>query len=153
MADPCTPIPPGCFLIPRFVHLSQVLPGAGAFTAQAIYTFPPGTRGLTFWITYTSAGAPTGGPAFRLEGTNGTETARQLIQDDSSLAVAQPNAEVNVEMETVLGPIPANATPVVYKLPYNVDPGETGVRLLAAEDGNTGAPGTILIAITGEGGC
>lgn len=148
----CNPIPPGCFVIPRFVHLSQVLPAAGAFTSQGFYTFPPGTRGLTFWITYTRGGAA-GAPAFRLEGTNGTEQARQLIQDDSSLAVTQPNATVNVEMETLLGPIPADGSAVVYKLPYTVDPGETGVRLLAAEVGNVGAPGTILIAITGEGGC
>lgn len=148
----CEPVIVGCFELTREVHLSQVLPAAGAFTSQNFFDLPTGTRGLTFWITYTQGGAA-GAPAFRLQGTNGTEQARQLIQDDSSLAVAQPNAEVNVEMETVLGPIPANATPIVYKLPYTVDPGETGVRLTVAEDGNIAAPGTILIAITGEGGC
>lgn len=151
MAD-CIPIVAGCFVVPRFVHLAQVLPPAGAYTSQGFYTFPVATRGLTFWITY-ERGGPAGAPAFRLEGTNGIEEARQLIQADGSLAVVQPEGSVNVLQETVLGPIPADDEPLVYKLPYNVDPGETGVRLLVAEVGNLAAPGTITVAITGEGGC
>lgn len=141
-----------CFLVSREVHLSQVLPAAGAYTSQAFYTFPAGTSGLTFWISYVRGDAA-GAPAFRLEGTNGVEVARQLIQDDGSLVVAQPEATVEVLLETLLGPIPADGNVMIYKLPYNVDPGESGVRLLAAEVGNIAVPGTILIATTGRGGC
>lgn len=136
--------------------MDQELPAAGAFTAQAFFVYPnplgfsTSVTGITFWITYTPNGAG-GAPAFRLEGSNGTEIARQLIQDDGSLVVAQPEGMVNVLLETVLGPIDPAVT--VYKLPYNVDPGEIAVRLLAAEVGNVGTPGDILIAITGHGGC
>ncbi len=153
---PCEPIAPACFAITREEHLNQVLPPAGAYTNQAFFEYPSpagfesGVHGITFWITYTPNGAG-GAPAFRLEGTNDTEEARQLIQDDGSLVVAQPEGTVNVLQETVLGPISPITT--VYKLPYNVDPGETGVRLLAAEVGNIAAPGDIVIAITGRGGC
>lgn len=156
---PCEPVQAGCFEITREVHLAETeLPALGAFTAQDFYTFPAiagfgsSVQGITFYVTYTRGGAD-GAPVFRLEVTNGTEEARQLIQDDGSLVTAQPEGTVNVLQENLAGPIPADDNPLVYHLPWKRAYGTTGVRLLVAEVGNTAAPGTCEITLTGSGAC
>lgn len=154
---PSVPTPPGTtptpsnFVIPRTVQLATpALPLGGVFTAQPNTVIPLGTKRITYWITYTR-GAAGGFPAFRAEWFNGTEQANNTILDSGSLVPVQPFAEANFYQEELLGPAPATAAAIVYELTFEVPPGTIGARLLAAEQGATGSPGTITIAMTGSG--
>jgi hypothetical protein len=141
------------FVVDRTVHLaSQVLPAAGAFTAQPMESVPLGTKFLTYVVTYTR-GAAGGYPVFRHESTNGVETnVREPLQNDSSLVVAQPDGAVDVVMEEIDGPAPADGDPIVFYLRYELMDGATAARLLVAEKGDPANPGTVAIARTGSGG-
>lgn len=136
--------------IPRTVIFNGVLPGAGAFTNPLFASVPIGTKRVTFWVTYTRGGVG-GFPAFRAQWSNGVEEANEAVEDLSSLVVAQPIGTINVYEHEMLGPIPGNATPLVYPLVFDVPDGTSGVRLIAAERGAIATPGTVLIALTGSG--
>lgn len=137
------------FVVERAVHLaSTVLPGGGLFTSQAFTPLPPGAKEISYWITYTR-GAAGGYPAAQVQWTNGTEQSSQLILDQSSISPGTPIADVNVYVEEVLLPAPNSDAALSYVLTAIVPQGATGFRLLAAERGAPGTPGTILIAYTG----
>lgn len=154
-ADVITPgsiivVTPG-FVLGRRVHLAaSALPGAGAFTAQAFTPVPIATKRITYWVTY-ARGAAGGFPAFRAQWTNGTELANEAVEDLASLAIAQPFGSVNVLQQEILGPAPADDSGLTYPLVFEVPDASIGVRLLAAERGAPGTPGTIAIALTGSG--
>lgn len=139
------------FILNRTVHLdSQVLPAAGVFTSQLFQTIPNGTKQVTFWVTYTR-GAAGGFPAFRTQWSNGVEQGFDMVEDVASLAVANPIASTNVYQHEILGPAPSSNTAIVYPLVFSVPDNTTSIRLIAAERGVPGTPGTILVALTGSG--
>lgn len=143
----------GCRTTDRAVLFDDTLPAAGEYTEYVFLVLEPCTNCVTFWITYTSAAPPAGGPSFRVEWTNGTDESRALIMDTSSLVVVQPEGFVNVPMETLVGPRPADGTPISYIMQFDVPCGATGVRLNAAESGAVGTPGDLLIAATASRDC
>lgn len=143
------------FVIPRTVEqASAALPGAGAFTSQAFSVIPLGTRRVTYWITYTR-GAAGGFPALRAEVSNGTDQVNFHVLNAASLLpgtgtpVTSDFASLNFYREELLGPVPPDASAIDYELTFEVPPGTTGIRLLAAERGVTATPGTAAWAFTG----
>lgn len=157
MADPCSPAILACYMITEVEHLPPgPLPLAGAFTTQPFFEAPSaGLKAVTFYITYTR-GAVGGFPAFRVEyapSTGGLIVYRELIMDENSLVIAQPNASVNVYQQEVLGPTPQSAAPILYDMEFTIPPGAIGVRLTAAERGVPATPGTMGITLTGLVSC
>ncbi len=159
--EPCSafipppPMPPGpvnpqcpCdFEISRAIHLDkQFLPPSGNFTNQAPYVIPAGIRHVTFYITYTY-GAPGGYALLRLIWGNGTEEAQQTLID-TDITIVQPNSLQNTLLQDLEGPIPSTTAPVSFMIEASVPGGATTVRLIAAEGGIPGAPGTIGITLT-----
>lgn len=134
----------------RIVHIaSSALPAAGAFTSQGFQNVPKGTLRITYWVTYTRGGAG-GYPVFHHEYSNGIDVAREIIQDDSSLDMTSPpNGRVDLGLEELKGPVPADDTAIKYALTFQQLPVATDrVRLLVAEAGAVGTPGTIQVVIT-----
>lgn len=147
----CIPVP-DCFVTARELTLAQVLPAAGAFTSQGFTTLLNGVTGISFWVQYTR-GAAGGFPALRIQWTNGTEVARDIVLDQNSLVVVQPTGTSNVYESELLGPAPADGNAITEVYEYSAPAGSTAVRFLAAERGVTLTPGTIAIALTTRGGC
>ncbi len=159
----CTPCPPStivsptmpnpsssccAFDMPRVVHLAtQTLPASGAFTSQPQYQIPTGVRKITFYITY-SRGAPGGRAAFKLFWGNGTEEIQETIFDTDLENVDEPSAVQNLYLQTLDGPTPDDGAPVTFGIYVNIPGGSNRVRLLAAEKGVPGTPGSIGITIT-----
>lgn len=142
------------FIIPRTSHLaSAALPGAGAFTAQGFFSIPPGTQRITFLVTY-QRGAAGGKPLFQLEWTDGTTTSRDTVDDTSYVlspdVVNGPNAQNQIYLHQPLGPVPSDGSAISYDIETTVKAGKTGVRLLMAEAGVVGSPGTASIFLTGQ---
>lgn len=137
--------------IPRTELLeSQLLPAAGAFITPEWFPIPKGTTRITYWITFTR-GSATSQPVFEHHYSNGTEDAREIIQDDSSLTITAPNGVVDLALERLKGPVPADGNAITYALTYERLPAATTrVRLLAAEVGDTANPGTIQIFVTAD---
>lgn len=143
------PSPSACcsYEIPRIVHIpTGVLPAGGAFTSQPQFPIPTGIRHVTFYITYTR-GAPQGFAAFRLLWGNGQDEHQETVIDtevqDDSLTAAQSMFLQNLE-----GPVPVDGLPVNFVLYVTVPGGSNRVRLLAAEKGMPGLPGTIGVTLT-----
>lgn len=143
------------FEIERQVHLaSGPLPAAGAYTSQDYIDLRPGTTLIVFWITYTRGGAD-GQPKYRIQWGNGVETnADELLQQDAGLTITNDEGEIPYFLERPIGPPPPDDNPRTYVLPISVKDcwGAKQLRLLVAEKGNEGAPGTIAIAYTGSYG-
>lgn len=136
----------------RSVHrASAALPAAGAYTSQAYTTIPAGIVNVAFWISYTR-GAAGGYPAFRVQWSDAVDAgARDMILDESSLVVSQPEGTLDTYQETITGPTPQTDDPLVYIYSYSVPPLATGARLIAAEVGVVATPGTLAIGIAGRG--
>jgi hypothetical protein len=134
--------------IPRAVHLAtQVLPPLGSFTNQQPYRIPHGIRHITFYITYT-CGAPNGYAVFRLFWGNGVEETQETLVDATFNSISSAEVAQDMSILDLNGPIPTNNNPVNFTLEVGVPGGATTVRLIAAEQGVPGAPGTIGITLT-----
>lgn len=157
---PCTPnpiiIPPApspasqcCpYEIPRVVHLPvQTLPISGAWTNQAVYAIPERIRQMTFYVTYTR-GAAGGYPHFKLLWGNGVEETQETMIDMNYEVLPTSTAVQNMYLQNLDGPIPNTDAPVNSILHVCVPGGATTVRLLAAEEGQPGAPGSAGITLT-----
>lgn len=141
------------FTLPRTEHLiSQVLPAAGAFTAQAFQELPKGTRELIYWITYTRSPGSTGAPIFDAQWSDDVDECSELILDEGSFVAADPLGSANVYVGRILGPIPSDDNPLSYVMSYIVPYGATKFRLRSAEIGDVNNPGTIIVAVTGGTG-
>lgn len=134
--------------IDRQVHVaSQVLPAAGAFLTPEWQDIPKGTTRVTYWVTYTRGAA---GGYLRSEAhySNGSEDSREVIIDPT-LVTSQPNGRLPLLLEQFEGPQPADGNAITYALTYEGLPAATRqVRLLVAEAGVTGTPGTVAVALT-----
>lgn len=135
--------------LPRTQHLASVaLPAAGAYLAAnattsggaAAYTpveVKPHVQRLLFELSYTPASG-TGTPKVyvALLTASGSEL-RSLVGDPPTLE------------EIVLPVSPSGVGEVwIYPIPYKVDPGVIGVRLVVGESGDTGSPGTVSAEVS-----
>ncbi len=149
-------------VVPNFVLglstllASAALPAAGAFTSGDAL-LQAGAKRVTTWITYTR-GAVGGYPAFRaLSQPMPSATVptpgfyRVPILDLSSFAAAAPEGMENFYMEELLGPAPADASPIAYELTWVLPANAAIFRLQVAERGVVGTPGTIEVLWTGDG--
>jgi hypothetical protein len=137
-----------CPSIPRVVHLStRVLPPLGAYTSQQPYNIPCGMRHITFYITYIR-GAPSGFAVFRLFWGNGVEETQETLIDASFNLISSAEVSQDMSILDLNGPIPINNNPINFTLEVGVPGGATTVRLIAAEQGVPGVPGTISITLT-----
>lgn len=132
-------------------HLaSQALPAAGVYTDQAAFDVPEGTKELIIYASYSRAGVG-GRPAFLPMYGNGDSEARGVVIDSSSFAPSPPEGAYDIYMEKIGGPVPTGAgVPIEYTLRFPMDGGNTTFRLLVAELGATGTPGTIELTLTGS---
>ncbi len=152
----CPPSPPpqvvivqgGCHdhvRVSRVLHLpSQVLPAGGQFTNQAPYAIPDDVSKIAFYVTYTRA-VPGGFCVIRLKWGNGTEETQATVL----MASSTPGDQV-MRLSDLMGPIPGDDSPIGFMLETSVPGGSSTVRLLAAEGGVVGLPGTASISLTGS---
>jgi hypothetical protein len=134
--------------IPRVVHLAtQILPVAGQFTNQSPYAIPHGIRKIAFYITY-SRGAVGGFIALRLKWGNGSEETQATIIDRSAIKLDGEFSAQAMRLSDLMGPMPPDDSPVSFMLEASVPGGSSTVRLLAAEGGVPGLPGTVSITLT-----
>lgn len=132
----------------RAVHLaSQTLPGAGAFTAQAAFNVPSGVGEITFWVTYTR-GAAGGFANLQILFGNGTEEGNDVVLN-TAVTVVQPFGTQQIFEQIIEAPHPAAAGAINFVVATRVPRGATTIRMLAAEAGVVGTPGTIAIALAG----
>ncbi len=148
---PPPPCPPakccGEVEIPRTIHLlTQALPPSGNFTNQPPYQIPECVHKICFYITY-GYGAPGGYALLRMLWGNGTDETQQTLVDHDFTA-QQPFSFQNMYLQDLEGPIPQTSATVNFMVEVSVPGGCTTVRLVAAEGGNPGAPGSIGITLT-----
>lgn len=136
--------------IDRQVYVSsQALPAAGAQLDPGLFKIPKGTTRVTYWITYTR-GAAGGYCQTEAKYSNGTEEANENVQNPTLTTVA-PYGILSQLLEKQNSPVPASAAAITYCLTYERFPAATtGVRLLIAEAGVVGTPGTVAVAITAD---
>jgi len=135
------------FEIARAVHLlTSPLPPAGNYTNQGPYIIPPSIRNVAFYITY-KRGAPGGFVNLRLKWGNGTEETNETLID-TNIQVNEPGSRQNMYLQTLSGPTPPDDNPITFILETSVPGGSTTVRLIAAEGGVPGSPGTCGITLT-----
>lgn len=159
----CPPVPPpqvivvnGCHpagaVIPRTVVLpSQVLPLGGQFTSQAPYSLPVAIRDVSFYVKYVR-GVPGGFPVVRLMWGNGFEETQSSIINATFATFDGKIATNQVRLNDLVGPIPDDDSPVWFLIDSPVPGGSTTARLLIAEGGVIGIPGTAEITLTGAPG-
>lgn len=154
-ASPCVPpvahrqrTEPYGARLDRTQHRSETtLPASGNYSSQGAYTIPFGITRITYVVKYIRGG--TGGyPRFRPKWGNGTEEADEITLR-SAMTVAGHRARQKFYVQELEGPVPPNGSALTYSLPFEVPAGMTECRLLVAEAGNTGSPGTCGIAIVG----
>lgn len=149
-------LPGSTYMVERTTHLDTVLPAGGLFTNQALQDLPAGLKQLVLLVTYTRGGVG-GRPLFDIEwGTDVDTTSghHELIRDLTQFAAAGAIGQSPMFIEQNFGPTPQSNSPLKYLLQYVVPYGITKFRLIVAENGNVGAPGTIKIEFvggTGEG--
>lgn len=139
-------------------HFSDPLPAAGAYTDQQYTDLPVEIEKVAFYVEYTPAAAG-GQPIFRLEWQTVPQVSqlglppgpgfRELIIDGSSLVTGDPDATVRSYQAQVIGPLDA-AGSTKYVLSCCCPPATRSVRLLIAENGVPGSPGTIDVQIVGQ---
>jgi len=136
------------FELARTVYQPSIaLPAAGAFLTPGQFTVPAGITEIAFWVTYTR-GAAGGFPYLQVLFGNGTEEGND-ISIDQTVVVVQPVGTQNIYDQQLAGPIPASAAAITYVIAVKVPRGATRIRMIAAEGGVPGTPGTIAIALTG----
>jgi len=135
------------FEVSRVPHFSGALMAGGAFSDQAPFSIPSGVRRVAFYITYTR-GAQNGYGLFRLMWGNGTDETQSTLIDSDFTSLSSVASSQDMYLNDLKGPVPTNGNPVKFTLETGVPGGATTVRLLAAEGGATGAPGTVSISLT-----
>ena len=146
VTDRCCP-----FEIPRTVHLPiGPLPINGGYTDQPCYPIPEGIRNVTFYMTYTR-GAAGGYPEYQLLWSNGVEETQETMIDMDFQVLSPSTVSQDMFLQNLSGPVPDTDDPMNSIFHVCVPGGATCVRLVAAEKGVTGAPGTLGITLTAAG--
>lgn len=143
----------------RVQHIPPIaLPGAGAFTVitdatfypSGAYVIPASLGTICFWVTYRRASV-TGFPVTRPRFSNGTEAGRYPVVQDILDTSFTPSGRQVVFNSELAFPPPGVAGDFAYApIWFRVPPGATTAWLEVAEAGDTAAPGTISVAITGD---
>lgn len=142
----------------RVLQAAAALAAFPTFSTPAPLELPVGTTKVTFFVQYTE-GAAGGRPVFRIEYWDALpvdippgEIARDITIDNAvGLTVVSPNGTFDFYMSQPQGPDPAGAT-IDYIISCRDLPGGIrAIRLVAAETGVPGTPGTMQIAVTGYG--
>lgn len=130
--------------IPATMHLlTGTLPSSGAYTDQAPYQIPHCIRKISFYVTY-QRGAPGGNASFKIMWGNGIgEYAETIIDygDQSPLS-----------FQTLTGPTPTDDNEIKFVIYMTIPGGCVSARLIAAEAGVPGSPGTCSIILTASSG-
>lgn len=136
------------FEVARVVHLSnQVLPAEPTFTNQVAYPIPTRVRKIAFYINYTR-GAPGGFAVVRLLWGNGTEETQATVLSAVPTTVTNVISAQAARLSDLVGPKPDTDDEISFMVEASVPGGSTTVRLLAAEGGVLGAPGSASITLT-----
>jgi hypothetical protein len=131
---------------PLVAHLaSGALPGAGGFTSQAFTTIEEGITEVSFVVTYTR-GAAGGFALLRPQWSDGSKTISPTTVNKTPESV-NGYARRRLYLEELQGIAPDDANALSFDVSFGVPRTATGVRLLAAEGGAVGTPGTIEIGI------
>jgi hypothetical protein len=78
---------------------------------------------------------------------NGTEETQETLIDHD-ITISNQFSSQNMFLQELDGPVPPDNNPVNFMLEVGVPGGASTVRLIAAEAGVPGAPGTIGITLT-----
>lgn len=131
-------------------HLaSGVLPAAGAYTNQTAAPVVQSQASICATVTYTR-GASGGFPRFRPMWSDGTTEAQGTVLNTAIDLSSPPAGRQSAYLWEIDGPAPSGAGAVSFTLSFDVQPGATTFRLLAAEAGVTASPGTCAIALAGQ---
>ena len=136
---------------PVSAHLaSGVLPAAGAYTNQAVWTIESGTVRIGVKTTYTR-GAVGGFARGRAMWTwpDATET-EGTVRDNTLDVSAAPIARRQIYLAEDVLPMPVDGNPLGFDVWYDVEPGATGFRYELCEAGVTATPGTGAVALSGS---
>lgn len=135
---------------PRTIHLaSATLASSSAYSSQAAYRLLDGFTRVTFYVTYTrSAGIAACRPKFKILVGNGTDEGQIAAIDPTIDSSSAPLGRQSLYLGEILGPVPSSDAAITFPIQVELRGGETTVRLLAAEHGASGTPGTCAIALT-----
>lgn len=145
------------------VHIpSRTLEAAGAWYTSATPTAlrgswrePPNPGSIVVLVTYTAGGAG-GYPKIRpvwtyaLEGTPATTVNAYDTTNDGTITVSAPNATVDNYLSIAALKSLTGGSALTVSVVLTVLGNPTHLKIDAAEVGNTGAPGTIVVAIEGD---
>lgn len=131
--------------VARAAHLASAALSS-SYSSQSAYSVPNGATHVAFYVTYTRGGA-SGQAKFKIMAGNGTDEG-PLVVIDSSVTLSEPLGQQSMRGGEFLGPIPTDGSAITFVVPVQIRGGVTAVRLLAAESGNTGSPGTCAITLT-----
>jgi len=137
--------------LPITTHLtSAALPGSGAYTNQSVLNLVTAQTTVTAIVTYTrgtSGGFPRFKPMWTFASTEAQATTLEGTIDNTT---SPPLGIQQLDMWAINGPKPADGTSISFTLSFDVQQGATAFRLLAAEAGQTGTPGTCAILLSGS---
>ena len=83
----------------------------------------------------------------RLLWGNGQEESQETLVD-SDISISGETSIQSMFLQELDGPTPSNNDPLNFVLETTVPGGARTVRLVAAEKGETGIPGTLIITLT-----
>lgn len=119
-----------------------------SYVASSTYTIPAGVKWVTFVLTYTRGGAA-GSAAHQIEIGDGTDIGPAVLLG-GTITVTAPNGARPAYLDEINpGPVPADASALVYAIQWQVG-GESTIRIKSKEVGNGAAPGTLQVAIKGK---
>jgi hypothetical protein len=101
-------------------------------------------------MTYTR-GAAGGYPEYQLLWSNGVEETQETMIDMDFQVLSPSTVSQDMFLQNLSGPVPDTDDPMNSIFHVCVPGGATCVRLVAAEKGVTGAPGTLGITLTAAG--
>lgn len=134
--------------IPRVIHVPEApLPPSGNFTGQGQYVIPRGIRRITYYVTYRRA-APGGYAIVRILWGNGVEETQSTVIDTGMSVLTSALSSQDMFLNDLTGPMPPDDNPVSFAVETSVPGGAVTARLLVAERGTPGIPGTISVALT-----
>ncbi len=137
-------------VISRTVVLpEQTLPVGGQFTTQVAYVLSPKIRRVTFFVKY-AQGVTGGFPVVRLMWGNGSEETQASIINGTFASFGAALATNQIRLNDLVGPVPNSDDPINFLIESTVPGGATSVRLLIAEGGMIGIPGSAEITLTGS---
>jgi hypothetical protein len=125
---------------------SGALAGSGAWSTPTAYDIPDGAQFVTAWITYTR-GASGGYPGVRIVLGNGTDEG-DVLTVDPNITSSLPYGKQTGYATELLGSQPQDASAITFCITIDVRGGATKLKVLLAEVGVTGTPGTAAVYLT-----